>query len=185
MFHWIPTTLKKHEQNEVKLRLGKNEMNALSGGSSQNFFELLDGETGNVINTYSHNSLEDAVSSWVRELRKSNAKTPVEVGDLKLSINAELGCTCDTPECVTPKQCRSAADMRTHEFTDAYNSFMSAGLKPMTLHVRTTSSGKTRRLHINFTPNTSPSLEDVRHGVVARMHVSSRPHPRSQKEGGS
>ena len=63
--HWVPTTLTKQEQDTVKQSLTQTE---LGGGSTPTLFELLN-ETGEVMDTYPHTSLADAVSTWVRKTR--------------------------------------------------------------------------------------------------------------------
>jgi hypothetical protein len=170
--HWIPTTLKEHERDVVKH--GLEAAPDLAGGSTSSpSFELLDA-SGAVVDTYPHDCLEDAVSTWVRRMRKESSNVHPPPPALNLPPNVvELGCTCASPDCLTPEKCIQAGVVRREAFTDAYTNSVQ-GMDPLVLDVRTSSSGRTRKLHVTFTPNTSPSLEELRHGVVARMHVSSR-----------
>ena len=177
--HWVPTTLKHTEQQFVEKKLEETpaDVELGGGGSGDPTYELVDNP--NV--TYT-GTLDDAVSYFVKVMRDDNTRTPrappevptAFMGGITDAVSKGVGCSCATVDCTERENCAAASETRGNEFLEAYKYFLSRGTQPTTLHIRKlheTGRGQEYNFHITF-PFQTPSFEDVRHGVIAKMHVS-------------
>lgn len=168
MIHWISTPLSPSDRDKIEPMLAPQ----LSGGfQAMGTYDLVDDE-GHVIDSVSSPSLNDAGKHFL--MKTNPVQDPVALPcippDMRImvlrSINMNAMCTCDGT-CVNPE-----CDQRTIDHARRYiKAYMKHAAQPPPAPVRIRHDGT---IH-TFTPTrvpVAPSIDAVRDGVVARLHVA-------------
>lgn len=163
--HWVPCQLTADEHNAVKHLIRASDTECLAGGELSRY-ELV--EHGNVVATTHADNLPDAVVQFARASTNEHPPTPLPVvQSVKSAILNDLACNCTTPTCQS-LNCVQNSVNQGMAYVTAYTAMRGV---PTTLTVRTPSH-RVHHLALAFTPTPHPTLEDIRHGVLGRLHVT-------------
>lgn len=192
--YWVPATLKRDEQNVVR-RLLREEISGGGGhihtDKTMPSFELLSHRNYEPVRG---GTLRDAVAFFVDAIRPPNSLSsspyplPLPSSFVNNVRSAEVngvGCECATLECTNATVCATKSRARGKAFTNAYHKYILQDRTPLHLTIRqqntdtanthtdtSTSTDDIHRFVVTFPKTTHPSFEDIRHGLIAQMHVS-------------
>ena len=181
-FQWVPETMSDEdvekarkilEQSGTEFQGGQSEIECIVGKS---FERLYSG--GNVVGKVVKPSIRDAAIYFINDVWEEDVprnrvyKSTVPLGvrnSVVEAVHKGAMCSCGST-CSNPSQCDSRAFRWAREYVDSYQKKMD-GLDPPEVRVRDVESSKVYTFTPTVKPLESPTMDEVRDGVVAKMTI--------------
>jgi hypothetical protein len=178
-FQWVPETMNDEDVEKARKILEGSD-HKFQGGNVGMVYEHLDSE-GNVLGKVTKPSIRDAAvyfinSVWEEDVPRPGGgfyKSTVPLGvrtSVVEAVHRGTMCSCGGSTCSTPSDCDSRAFKWAQEYVDSYRKKMD-GVDPPEVRVRGVGSSQVSTFTPTVNPLESPTLDDVRDGVVAKMSI--------------